>query len=75
MMSKELFYVGMTSSDALDIISKRGLRMRKNPEIVRKSEAGFVVRWTPGNWSLTLAREHKKAVYKVIKVENIIGLL
>jgi len=75
MPSKELFYVGMTSSDALEIVRERGMRMRKYPEIIRKNEAGFVVKWTPGNWSLTLARKHKKDVYKIIKAEDIIRVV
>ena len=73
--TKELFYEGMTAAAALNIIREHGMRSRKNPEMVGKNKFGFIIKWTPGSWSLTLARKQHNEIFKVIEVEKVIGII
>ena len=73
--TKELFYEGMTAVSVLDKIREHDMRSRKNPEVVGRNEFGLIIKWTPGTWTLTLAREKHKDTYKVIEVEKVIGII
>jgi len=72
---KPLFYKGMTAVAALDKMREHDMRSRKNPEVVGKNDFGFIIKWTPDTWSLTLAREKHRDVFKVIEVANVIGVI